>query len=276
MEFIKKNIKINGVKTSCWIRGRPDKQPVVFLHGFPGTHRGMVPVVSHFSSTYRVIMPDLPGCGKSDALVGIHTLQQYAQWLNQFLVAIGIDRAIIVGHSFGGRITMAYAAEYSSKVEKIVLIAPVLKVDGFMAYVASFYYSISKFLPRYFRAIWLSNGLYQKVSHTIICKEKDPKKRRQILAARVKEAKGINAKITTEIFNETYREDLIATFGNKIECPALLVVGREDDLVSLSSMAALALVLPRAQLEIVDDTGHLAPIEKSAQVANAIKEWLKK
>src|SRR5581483_9105985 len=203
---------------------------------------------------------------KSDALVGIHTLQQYAQWLNQFLVAIGIDRAIIVGHSFGGRITMAYAAEYSSKVEKIVLIAPVLKVDGFMAYVASFYYSISKFLPRYFRAIWLSNGLYQKVSHTIICKEKDPKKRRQILAARVKEAKGINAKITTEIFNETYREDLIATFGNKIECPALLVVGREDDLVSLSSMAALALVLPRAQLEIVDDTGHLAPIEKSAQV----------
>ena len=85
MNFKKNLIKINGQKTFYWEKNPAQKKVIVLLHGFPGTHDGMIDLASKLGN-YRMIIPDLPACGMSDCLEGKHNLKNYTEWLKDFLI----------------------------------------------------------------------------------------------------------------------------------------------------------------------------------------------
>lgn len=59
----------------------------------------------------------------------------------------------------------------------------------------------------------------------------------------------------------------------RIRCPALVLCGRQDSWRSPESHAEMAAAIPGAQFEIVEDCGHMAPIEKPAEVTAALRRW---
>ncbi len=146
-------------KTYYWEKNPSAKETIILLHGFPGNHLGLVDLANNLGGEYRLIIPDLPACGKSLPLRQIHTLENYADWLADFSRDLGIKTPIIIGHSFGSRVALVYAAHYPDHIAKLVLITPVVTLNGILPRLASLKGFIAKLLPEYMRKRWLSNKL---------------------------------------------------------------------------------------------------------------------
>jgi 3-oxoadipate enol-lactonase len=81
--------------------------PVLLVHGFPLDHTIWGEQINDLQNICRVIAPDLRGHGKSPAPEGAYSVDVMAKDLMALLDRIGVQKAIWVGHSMGGYITMA-------------------------------------------------------------------------------------------------------------------------------------------------------------------------
>ncbi|MDD2496410.1 MAG: alpha/beta hydrolase, partial [Tissierellia bacterium] len=201
MKFKKKLITINNRKF-FYLDSNTSQKVIILLHGFPGNHLGLIRLANHLGNNYRIIIPDLPACGSSELLEGKHNLKNYSDWLNDFLNKLSIDEAIIVGHSFGSRIALVFSNYYSKKVRGLVLITPVLKVDGLFNRILSAYYGITGILPKYLQKIMLSNEFGKKMGDLIIFKSTNHKLHQEIIDRDIKEIKKTKPQVSIEIFDE--------------------------------------------------------------------------
>lgn len=273
MKFKRKIIRVNGRKT-FYLDSNNQKPVIILLHGFPGNHMGLVRLADHIGiSNYRLIMPDLPACGSSEPLKDEHNLKNYSDWLNAFLEELSIKEAIIVGHSFGSRIALVFANYYGKKVKKLILITPVLRVDGLFNRILSIYYGITGILPEYLQKMMLSNGFGKKIGDKIIFKSSDSKMQKEIINRDIKEIKKLKPQISIEIFDEFYKFSLIPV-GREIKNDSLVIAGELDRISPLKPIQELIRQIPNARLEIMKNCGHLMPLEEPKATANIIKKWL--
>lgn len=122
-----KLIKVGG--GDLFYRDQGTGTPVLLLHGFAEDGAVWDEIASQLSTTCRVLVPDLPGSGRS-SLPGIHhpargnceqpsatvSMESLAAVLDAFLDLLGIDRCVFIGHSMGGYITLAFAEAYPQKL----------------------------------------------------------------------------------------------------------------------------------------------------------------
>jgi pimeloyl-ACP methyl ester carboxylesterase len=98
--------------------------PIVLLvHGMAGSSATWAPVVLGLAGHVTVIAPDLLGHGESDKPRGDYSLGAFASGLRDLMVALGHERATIVGHSLGGGIAMQFAYQFPERCERLVLVA---------------------------------------------------------------------------------------------------------------------------------------------------------
>lgn len=86
--------------------------------------------VDFFSEKYRVITIDLLGHGESEPLGYVHEMEDNANVVNEVLKNLKIEKAIIVGHSMGGYVALAFAELYPDKIQKLVLLNSTSKEDS--------------------------------------------------------------------------------------------------------------------------------------------------
>ncbi len=273
MSFRKKLIVVNDKKTFYWEKNPEKKNVMVLLHGFPGSHQGLVDMANGLGN-YRLIIPDLPACGLSEPLTEKHNLENYSQWLNDFLKFLSINQTIIIGHSFGARVALVFGGYYPKKVRQLVLITPVVKVEGLIARFVSVEYGIAKILPQYLRKAWLSNKIHRKVGNLIIFKSASPKRRRELIVRENKELKHLDPKINIELFDEFYKFNL-APEGKKVKAKSLVIAGGLDEIAPLDSVKELAAHLINSDFIIMKNCGHIVVAEKPLTTASIIRKWLK-
>jgi len=98
---------------------------VVLIHGWAfGNRSHLVPQFEHLSSSRRTILLDLPGHAGSDPAPRGFGFAECAAAIGAVLDAAGIDRAVVCGHSFGGRLAVEVAAAYPSQVVGAALLGP--------------------------------------------------------------------------------------------------------------------------------------------------------
>ncbi|MFA5431257.1 MAG: alpha/beta hydrolase [Candidatus Paceibacterota bacterium] len=273
MKFKKNIIRIND-RNVFYLDSDNQKPAIILLHGFPGNHMGLIKIANYIGeNNYRLIIPDLPACGSSDSLNKKHNLKNYSDWLNDFLKALSIDEVIIIGHSFGSRIALVFTNHYPKRVKRLVLITPVLKVDGLLNRILSIYYGITGLLPKYLQKIMLSNGFGKKMGNRIIFKSSDPKIHKEIIDRDIEEIKKLKPQVSIEIFDEFYKFSLIPV-GKEIKKDSLLIAGEIDRVSPLGPIRELFRQLPNVKLEIMKNCGHLLPLEKPEATAKIIKKWL--
>jgi pimeloyl-ACP methyl ester carboxylesterase len=110
---------VNGVKLHYLVAGKGD--PVVLLHGFAETSHMWRPLIAKLSDKHTVIAPDLRGFGQSSAPEGGYTKKAMAQDIHALVKSLKYDRIRLVGHDIGLMVAYAYAAQYPSEVDRIVL-----------------------------------------------------------------------------------------------------------------------------------------------------------
>jgi pimeloyl-ACP methyl ester carboxylesterase len=121
-------VNVLGLRVHVRDTGPRDAQALVMLHGFGSSLHTWEPWAKALEGRYRVIRMDLPGAG----LTGADPSGDYSDERGTRIVAglmdqLGVARAVLVGHSMGGRLAWRLAADEPARVDKLVLLAP----DGF-------------------------------------------------------------------------------------------------------------------------------------------------
>jgi len=98
--------------------------PVLLLiHGIAGSLENWQAVIATLARQYTVVAPDLPGHGGSAPSAGDYSLGALAAGLRDLLVALGHERATLVGHSLGGGIAMQFTYQFPEMTERLVLVS---------------------------------------------------------------------------------------------------------------------------------------------------------
>jgi pimeloyl-ACP methyl ester carboxylesterase len=96
---------------------------IVLIHGITGSSRTWEDVMGPLAAGHTVIAPDLLGHGESAKPRGDYSLGAYASGVRDLLVALGVDRATVVGHSLGGGVAMQFAYQFPERVERLALVS---------------------------------------------------------------------------------------------------------------------------------------------------------
>jgi pimeloyl-ACP methyl ester carboxylesterase len=120
--------EVNGVKLHYLIAGEGD--PVVLLHGFAESSHMWLPLIAKLAAKHTVIAPDLRGFGRSSTPADGYTKAAMAQDIHALVKSLNHDRIRLVGHDIGLMVAYAYAAQYPSEVDRLVLMEAFLPGIG--------------------------------------------------------------------------------------------------------------------------------------------------
>src|SRR3954454_3947965 len=113
-----------GIRTAYLEAGPVDAPPVVLIHGLGATNGSMLPTLWDLARDHRVIAPDLPGHGATEAVKDCYDAAFLGRWLSSFFDAVQVERPVLVGNSLGGRTALEAGLEYPERVGGLVLLAP--------------------------------------------------------------------------------------------------------------------------------------------------------
>ncbi|MDO4229326.1 MAG: alpha/beta fold hydrolase [Capnocytophaga sp.] len=94
---------------------------IVLLHGFLESSEVWQQIIEKLQDKYCIIAPDLLGHGKTVSIADIHSMEMMAEAVNQILETEKINECILVGHSMGGYVALAFAEKFPQKTKGILL-----------------------------------------------------------------------------------------------------------------------------------------------------------
>ena len=113
-----------GIELNVGIAGPADAPPMVFLHGFPESHRTWRELAPRLDARFRLIMPDLRGFGASDRPAGVRAYRSKAilDDLLALSAAFGLERFSLVGHDLGGVVAWLAAQQHPNCIDRLAII----------------------------------------------------------------------------------------------------------------------------------------------------------
>jgi pimeloyl-ACP methyl ester carboxylesterase len=114
-------VEVNGNRVAY--RDEGEGEVLLLVHGMAGSSSTWRHAIAELGRDFRVIAPDLLGHGHSDKPRSDYSLGGYAVWLRDFMDALGIARATVIGQSLGGAIALQLAYQHRQRCERLVLIA---------------------------------------------------------------------------------------------------------------------------------------------------------
>jgi pimeloyl-ACP methyl ester carboxylesterase len=127
-QFVSRDAQVEGVKLHYTTGGHGPA--LILLHGYAETSRMWTPTLPTFGEKFTVIAPDLPGIGDSSIPSDGLDMKTAAVRIHALVRSLGIQKASVVGHDIGLMVAYAYAAQFPSEVEKLVV------MDAFLPGVA--------------------------------------------------------------------------------------------------------------------------------------------
>jgi len=250
------------------------------IHGFRGTHHGLLPIAKSLKANANIIIPDLPGFGRGAHLKS-YDLDSYIEWLHKFMAKQAFKKApILMGHSFGSIICAAYAKKYPKTIQRLILVNPIgaPALEGpnkVMTNLAVTYYKIGAKLPEKIAYHWLSAKLIVRVMSVTMAKTHDKGLRTFIhhqhdrYFSRFHSAQSVLEGFTTSVSHN------VGEFAKDIPVQTLLIAGSLDDITPLSAQYGLVKKFPKGQLKVIRNVGHLTHYETPEIVAKLIQAFIK-
>lgn len=113
-------VTLHGHEIRYWRAG--EGPALLLVHGMAGSATTWKAVMPRLAEQYTVIAPDLIGHGRSAKPLTDYSLGNYAAGMRDLMIALGIDRATVVGQSLGGGVAMQMAYQHPEQVERLVLV----------------------------------------------------------------------------------------------------------------------------------------------------------
>lgn len=280
------HIAVNGVRLYVDIEGAGlvadgalmrEKPTLILLHGGPGADHSLYkPAFSALSDLAQIVYYDHRGCGRSeDGPPESWTLAQWADDLEGLCDALGIDKPMVLGTSFGGFVAQAYATRHPERVGKLILIATAAKVDFDIVY-SAFARIGGEEAEQVARDYWSSPCDTTRARYRDICLP--------LYSARQRSAAGWLARAITRNEtgvrfngpgNEQGRMDFRAALAD-IRCPVLVMAGEEDPIMPIAFSEAIASSLAPGlvRFERFADCGHSLVADDPERAFALIRDFI--
>jgi len=238
-----KDVYINYVQY-----GNKSGKDVVLLHGWGQNIEMMDPIGKALSKDFHITILDLPGFGGSTEPSYGYTIYDYYEVLCEFLDRLKIKKPIIIGHSFGGRLSILYSAK--KEVEKVVLLASPFK--------------------RSTKKNTIKVKILKFMKKVPVIKELEHYMKTKIGSRDYRNATPMMRTILVNTVNEDLTEYL-----KQIEVPTILIWGSLDTEASLEDAKYAESVMKDAGLIVYEGCTHYAYLERLDQTINILNNLLK-
>lgn len=268
-----KFINVEGSRLHFLIKG--SGQSVVLIHGNPGSCYDWTELYASLDSRCCAFAFDRPGHGQSDrpSENGKVTVEVQARLLNSGLAQMGVERPILVGHSWGAALALIYALSYPEDVSGLVLLAPaVYQSDDGVSFLSKM--PAWPVIGDVFNALFtplLSSWLVR----TDLAKAFSPDQvpggyLRHALAEWTRPKKVKWYSIDDALFNGSLAK--FSPHYAELRLPISIVTGDSDLIVRAEENALrLAEALPHAKLQMLEKAGHQIPFVRPEAVVEAIE-----
>ncbi|HEX7058305.1 MAG TPA: alpha/beta fold hydrolase [Solirubrobacterales bacterium] len=253
--------------------------PVLLLvHGMGGSFENWGEVIEPLARKHTVIAPDLPGHGESAPGGGDYSVGGLAAGLRDLLMALGHERATLVGHSLGGGIAMQFAYQFPEMVERLVLVSsgglgpevsPVLRAaalpgaDLFIAATAGAGQRVGSAVGRGLSAVGLRPSADVAEVLRGYATLADPTRRSAFLAT-VRAVIGTRGQ-RVHAGDRLYLAEAV---------PVLIIWGDRDPIIPTHHGEDAHRRIPGSRLEVFEDVGHLPQLEAPLRFVVALEEFL--
>lgn len=262
-----------------WTYGDKKNPPLFAVHGFRGTHHGLEMLIEPLTSKYHVIIPDLPGFGKSPHFTDrSHTIENYADTMINLIQNMKLVNPVILGHSMGGTIAARIIGIKPHLCKQLILVNPVSETPSTRQLLPgyAYFYIGGKYLPEKLGVDLLRSKLPILLGSVFMTKTRDKSLRKEIHKKHTTHMRAFsNRRTLMEAFTSANKNSLI-DYVNDIHIPSLLVIGKDDIIAPVESHRSLVAKNNKLNLFEIDNVGHLVHYEKPTQAAAAITEFLER
>lgn len=230
--------------------------PLILIHGAGGMHLYWPPQIRRLSG-YRVFAVDLPGHGKSGGDRGCQSIEEYTSSVLDWVDALGLHRAVFVGHSMGGAVALQLGLDHPERVLGLGLVGSGAELPVNRALMEE-----------------VSNpATYPNAVELVVKWSFSPD-----VPARLKE---LASHRMMETRQSVFYGDLLACDAfnvrdrlEEIHCPVLVTCGEKDKMTPVRAAQRLATRIQGAKLEIVPAAGHMVMLERPDVTAALLAEFM--
>lgn len=227
------------------------------MHGWGCNLTTVRSIAATASGTHRVLNLDMPGFGQSPEPDSVWDIDQYTELVNRFIDHLKLERPILAGHSFGGRVAIQLASQRKD-IDAVVLIdAAGIKPRRSLKY----YYKVYTFKAA------------KRLSYLLLGREKAEKRIERIRASRGSSDYANASPRMRAIMSKVVNHDLTACLP-KITAPALLIWGENDTATPLADAKKMERLIPDAGLVSFSGCGHYSFLDNPAQFAAVLHSFL--
>jgi pimeloyl-ACP methyl ester carboxylesterase len=240
MNFEDSFVEVDGCKVHLRRGGKGD--PLLFLHGASGAPVVM-PFMEKLAQRFDVLVPEHPGYGKSDEPEWLENIHDMAYFYLDFLQQLKLTNVTLVGSSMGGWMAMEIAVRDTSRLKSLVLVSPAgIAAPGVRP--ADIFLMPPEVLVR-------NLFVDQKLAEARLAAPED-------VDASLK-----NRHTTARLAWEPRLHDpFLPKWLHRIDVPVKIVWGREDKILPVGISRELKRLMPRAEIHVMDNVGHLPHAER--------------
>jgi len=256
-------LDIDGVRLHFIMRGDPDAPPLVMFHGNGALLQDLTisGLVDAASKKFRVICFDRPGFGHSSRpRTFIWSPERQAELFAAALTRLGVERMLVLGHSWGTLVALAMAASRDGKrVKGLVLISgyyfPTWRFDVWFAGIAAIpvigdalRYTISPI------SSWLGLPLFAK--KTFAPRPVPESVKREYPRLMLIRPSQLRAVAEDSAFLLPSAAMLTMSY-RRLKCPTAIIAGRDDEVIDSEQAVRLQKAMPHAAVTLVPEAGHM-------------------
>lgn len=260
-----KTIVVNGYKTHFYTNDNTlAKDTLVLLHGLGDDKNSFVQSAKFLTDNYYLILPDLLASGENSKEASIDlSIKGQVEFVNKFLVSLGVKKFHLAGNSMGGHISAAYTIAYPEDVKKLILInAPGLKLDEHIVYTG-------------FGSVLQNEDDLNKVLSRVFYKVPDmPGPIKKMYISQINNSRDfLNNTVIPQIKKGEYFD--LKDKINEIKTPTLILWGKHDEVVKFNVAERFNRDIPISKIEVIENASHSPQLEVPNVVATSINDFLK-
>jgi pimeloyl-ACP methyl ester carboxylesterase len=246
-------LTVRGIRVRYVVVGQGE--PLLLLHGWGSSLDTFDAMAADLGRFFSVTAFDFPGHGESDLPPATWRVDDFVGLTLDLLAQLGIERAAVLGHSFGGRVAIKLAASHPEAVDRLVLVdsagVPPPRTIG---------RALKRVASRSANALGRRLGRPgQAIRHAIV--------------GRIASTDYLNAGPLRDTFLAIVKEDLRPVMP-RIAAPTLLVWGESDDDTPLAAGRTMAELIPHASLLVLKNAGHFSYLEQYGRFRLALIPFL--
>ena len=239
--------KVNNVNINYINYGSKDGKDIVFLHGWGQNIQMMKMLADPLSKENNIVIVDLPGFGESTEPTYDWMVDDYVEAIKSLLESLKIKKPILVGHSFGGKISLLYSSKY--EVEKLVVLGSPYKKE------------IEK--------LSLKTKMLKAAKKVPVLNKLEGFAKKHIGSTDYRNASEIMRKILVNTVNYDISSNL-----SKIKCPTLIIWGTNDEAVPIEDAYELEKIIKDAAVIEYEGCSHYAYLERLNQTVNVLRSFI--